>query len=297
MAAMDWIARVLGLGIALEGALAACALAQTPAQTPSTAAAAQADEARARFDRLCAASGPEAREPVTAFVLQAEVLTRSGVQTNEARIEYRYLAPDCIRFMLPSRSETGRFGLAQEQYWLKSGKDVVVLAGREYKEDRQQVDEMAALARNYLALSDPRRVNLVSLELLAVPPRDLPEELARTGKKLVWLALESPDFALVRREGTPPPPGTLYRVELGLGEDDLPRMAIVRARAGVNDAPLLVVLDSYRAASGFRVPYHLAVHVLEAGRKPAVFAPRASQDITVTQADLRPALRVDDFRP
>jgi len=269
--------------------------AATPPQEPAAAAAEV--QARAAFERLCAASGPEAREPITAFVLQADVLTRSGVQTNEMRIEYRYLAPDCIRFMLPSRQETGRSGLAQEKYWLKDGQDVVVLAGREYKEDREQVDRMAALARNYVALSDPRRLKLVSMTLLAEPPSDLPAELARSARKLTWLALESPDFALVRREGATPAPGTLYRVELCLGEDGLPRLAVIRAESGAREAPLLVELDKYQTTAGFHVPFHLAVHVPEAERTPPVFAARASQDITVTQADLRPKLKVEDFEP
>src|SRR5688572_14614762 len=129
-------------------ALVCPALAQSP--TPATSGA--TPEARALWERVCKASGPAEREPLRAFQLTAEVRTRSGVQSNDAHVDYRYLAPDCIRFALPNKNETGRFGPAPEQYWQKSATDVVVLAGREFKEDRRAVDDMLALARNYAAL-------------------------------------------------------------------------------------------------------------------------------------------------
>src|SRR6185503_4475747 len=100
---------------------------------------------------------------------RADVLTRQGVQTNEGKVDYRYLAPDCMRFVLPSKNETGRFGPAPEQYWLREGEEVVTLAGREYKEDRRQVDDMIALAKNYVALSNPARITLTKIELMGAP--------------------------------------------------------------------------------------------------------------------------------
>ncbi len=281
--------------------LAASLPAQEAVPAPPAAAALEraTPEARAAWERLCAATGSGGGGPLHAFQLRAEVVRRSGVQNNEGRIEYRYLAPDCIRFMLPSGNETGRFGPAQEQYWLQAGEQVIVLAGREYAEDRRQVDDMCALARNYVALSDPGRLDLRSLELRAGAPADLGPELAKTTKKLVWLALESPDFALVRREGAVASEA-LYVVELGLRPDGLPGVVVIREkpRAGATTSdPLLVELDRYEERSGFQIPLQLRVHALDPALRPRAFAREPSQEVYVTEIVLQPPLRVDDFKP
>jgi len=262
--------------------LAACAALQSPTPAP---------DARALFTRVCAASGPAERAPLSAFRLVAEARTRNGVQTNDLEIDYRYLAPDCIRFRLPSKNETGRFGPDEKQYWLKSADETVVLSGREYKEDRRQVDDMLALAKNYVALSNPAALKLEALELLGAAPSDLGEALAKKTKKLTWLALESPDFALVRREGALPK-GT-YRVELGIDSKDLPAAVVIRAKADATTAPLFVFLSDYRETSGFKLPMQLHVHVKDG----ATFAEFASQEVYVKTAELRPSFKVGDFQP
>lgn len=283
---------------ALALALAPTAACASPQQAaPASDVPVQAPpEARAVWDELCRASGSATREPLRAFTLRAEVRVRSGVQVNDTRVDYRYLAPDCIRFVLPSNNETGRFGPAPEQYWLQSRDDVVVLAGREYKEDRRKVDDMIALARNYVALSNPARLQLSALELAPGPPADLGPELAARFKKLTWLTLESSDFALVRSEEVRPA-GTVYRVELGLNKDHLPAVAIVRERGMSRTDPLLVQLSDYQERDGFRIPFQLRVHVLDRSSTPATFAKEASQEVYVTQAELRPTLTVEDFKP
>jgi hypothetical protein len=221
---------------------------------------------------------------------------RTGVQTNESHIDYRYLAPDCIRFMLADRQETGRSGPAQDQYWLKGEKDVVVLAGREYEQDRRLVDDMLVLSRNYVTLSNPGLIHLQSLEKLEKAPADLGEELTKRAAKLTWIALASPDFALVRRDG-PAAPGSVYRVELGLRQDGRPAMAAIRAPSRSAGDPLLVEFDTYKEASGFQIPFTLKVHALDPTSSPRVFSPHASQEVYVTEADLQPKLTPEDFKP
>lgn len=253
-------------------------------------------EARASWERVCAASGDAQREPLRAFQFRAEVLTRSGVQSNEAKIDLRYLAPDCIRFLLASGNETGRFGTAPEQYWMQTKESTVVLAGREYKEDRKAVDDMLALAKNYVALSNPARLNLLALELLAAAPADLGKGLASRCKKLRWLALESADFALLRSEiGREAP--VVYRVELGVREDDLPAVAIVRERGKPSTDPLLVEFSEYKAQDAFHLPFQLRVYPLDRTQTPPAFVEKAAQEVYVTTAVLRPALALADFQP
>lgn len=277
--------------------------AAAPQDEPAPARAATttpSDPARELFDRMVVASGRAGRAPLTAFHLRADVLVRSGVQSNETHIDYRWLAPDCVRFMLPSRNETGRFGRRKDQYWLESEDGVLVLAGREYAEDRRQVDDMAALATNYVALTDPARLDLRSLERLDRGPANLPRRYAREARDLVWLDLVSPDFALVQRSENGAP-AELFRVSLGLAEDALPRFALIRPEPGDGGPPwpgdaLLVAFQNYQDRSGFRIPFTLLVHAPDPDR-PTRFLSSPSQEIWVTEADLRPSFAVDDFKP
>jgi len=282
--------------LSLALALAPRAQEPAPAAAPASAPSATTPEARALWERVCKASGSADRPPLSAFQLQAEVRTRTGAGANDLTIDYRYLAPDCIRFMLPSKRMTGRFGPAPEQYWVMSPTGVVVLAGREWKESRKEVDDMLALARNYVALSNPARLDLKALALVAAPA-DLPPIIAKRASKLTWLALESPDFALVRDDTVRAKPA-LYRVELGVrGEDQLPAFAIVREKGDAPADPLLVEFSDYRAQDDFKLPQQLKVYVLDRSVAPLAFAEKASQEVYVTSAALRPKFTVEDFKP
>jgi hypothetical protein len=268
-----------------------------PAPAPANPAV---DEARALFERLVAASGRTGRDPLTAFHLRAEVLLRNGVQSNETHIDYRWMAPDCVRFLLPSRNETGRSGRRKADYWLRADDGVIVLSGREYAEDRHKVDQMAALATNYVALTDPGRLDLRTLERLDVAPPNLPGKFRRQARELEWLALVSPDFALVQRSEEAPA-AELYRVALGLGPDALPQLALIQPEPGDGGPPwpgdaLLVAFQNYQDQSGFRVPFTLLVHAPDPDR-PTRFLSAPVQEVWVTEADLRPSYTVDDFRP
>jgi hypothetical protein len=253
-------------------------------------------DARALWERACKASGSAGRAPLEAFRLEAEVRTRSGVQSNDATIDLAHLAPDCIRFMLPSKNTTGCFGPAPEQYWLQSPDGVVVLAGREYKEDRKSVDDMLALVRNYVALSDPSRLRIEALARME-PPTDLPPELARRARKLAWIVFDSPDFALVKSEVARSTPG-LFRIELGLrGEDGLPALAVIREKAPGGADPLLVEFSAYRPEEEFVLPMQIRVHVLDRAELPARFTEKAAQEVYVKTLALRPKLTRADFEP
>lgn len=274
-----------------------------PEVTRATLAGAAA-EAREAWEALCRASLGEAPAPITAFHLEAETRVRDGAQRNDSRISYRYLAPDCLRFRISDDKETGRFGRKRSEYWMKDGDEVLVLDSRDYAADRQSIEEMAALARNYIALSDPARLRIEGLHLLAGPPAELFPALRRRARKLVWLSVSSPDFALLGSQDAARPQER-YRVDMGLRTEAgpgawTPELVIVRAVAPpgmpTRDAVLLR-LDDYRPTDGFRIPFRIAVHHLAAERLPPVFAEEASQEAAVLRANLRPELGVADFRP
>lgn len=275
-------------------------------------------EARALWERLSRAARAAEGElaPITAFVLEAEVLTREGVQTNELTVDYRFLAPHFIRFKLPGGRETGRGpGEGRKSYWMKEGDELVVLDGRDDVQGRRLVDEMTSVARNYLALSDPSRIALTELALLTAPPTGVPAELRKEARDLHWLRVASPDFALLRGEARGGAPAAaerpIYEVELGLHpETSLPALAIIRPRGPLGGGgggapserpePMLIRLSKFREHEGFRLPFAILVHRLDPAvlpPAPPAFEPKPSQEIHVTRAELRPQLNEESFRP
>lgn len=271
-------------------------------------------EARALWQALVDASRGEAAERIDAFHVRAQVLTRDGVKSNEVEVEYRFLEPHYIRFSVPSKRgtgscETGRGpGEGQKAYWLKDGEEVVVLQGRETSEDRELVDRMLVVARNFLALSDLSRLRIERMERMAGAPGDLPLGWHVRGfwKELSWLAVESRDFALLHpdRRGTRPVDRT-YRVEFGIDPTThLPRLAVVREvlTPGVPEppaAPMLFQLERYAPRDGYLVPGRIAVHHLVQGPEggPPVFGDDPAQDIWLLDVRLGADLTEADFRP
>jgi hypothetical protein len=283
--------------------LAALLFAAT-ASMQDAAPATPVDPARELWARFLTASGsrPETA-PICAFTLRADVVTREGVQTNQLRTEYRFLAPDFIRFLLASQRETGRAGPKQRDYWLRDKDEVVPLVGADHEQDRWQVDRMLAVARNFVGLSDPAKVRIAGLELLAAPPADLgpDRDRLRRAKKLRWLRVASPDFVLTPETAEHArASGSLVQVDLGLGDSDLPLLAVVRPpadeRAGAA-RPMLLELDKHVERGGYRVPLSIRVYDLDPTSSPAVFAAHAAQDIWLDEIDLRPALAPVDFQP
>jgi hypothetical protein len=292
------------------GALLLAALPQgDPEVVPPAAIPAEVGgpEARALWQRVCAAArvGAGPHEAITAFEIEADVRTREGVQRNDMRVEYRFLAPDCIRFQLPSGRETGKAsGSEQRSYWLRDGEERVSLVGRENAEDRRLVDEMLSIATNFVALSDPARVRLARLETADGPPAWLGGVLAREAKPLAWLELSSPDFALVQADSRRAP-AALFTARLGVdATSGLPAMVILSAEdpeqppsTALPPDARLIRLGDYRESDGFRIPYRLLVHRIDAAKFRPDFAADAAQEIYVQQARLRPALTTADFAP
>jgi len=278
--------------------------AWTP-QDPPAEPKAEEPEARAAWQSfLDAMRGEAPSEPITAFSLEASVLTRSGVQSNEMTVEYRYLEPECIRFLLPSHKEVGRFGAKQREYWLQDRKETVVLSGRDHQADRRQIDEMFSIARNFVALSDPARLSIHSLELLTEPPAGISKKIQKESRKLSWLRSTSPDFALLRSDGTRAKEGTVYIVDLALQPTGDARFVIIREQPVPGDSmdepgaePMLIRMDKFQDQNGFRIPAQFFVYRLNPRTRPPVFMEKPAQEIYLTAANLRAQLSVDDFKP
>lgn len=288
----------------------------SPVQRPALERASKG--ARAAWLRLLEAEGA-AGERVQAFHLRAAVRNRDGVRSNDLEVEYRFLEPHFIRFALPgeggtAKRETGRGpGQGQRAYWLKDGDEVRELVGREATEDRRLVDEMLVVARNFLAFSDLANLRLEHVGLASAPPADLPAgwRIKPWWRKLTWLELESPDFALLHpeRRGERQEGARSYLVQLGLDPGDgLPRLAAVREKPGEDGAraaaPLLFRLESYQLAGDFLVPHQILVHPLieapplTAGDAPGLrFAEDPTQEIYLLETELRPQLTPESFKP
>ena len=261
--------------------------------------------------------------PPQAFHLRADIQTRDGANTNELKIDYSFLSPSYVRFLLPSNRQTGRGpGRGLSSYWLKDGEDVQRLDTRDNKEDRRQVNEMIALGRNFLALTDPQRIRLTRLELLEGPPVVLPErakdriatglEQAAEGSSddaptVRWIRLASPDFDLVPRSGDARDARRDQLVSLALGPDGLPWVAIVQDVSSI-DRPLgpdasLTYLGRWVTRGEFRIPAHIEVYrpAKVLGGDPAghgwAFGADPNQDIYLIKANLRPGFVPTDFEP
>jgi hypothetical protein len=185
---------------------------------------------------------------------------------------------------------------------LKDGERIVPLFGREYEEDRRRVDEALALAKNFLALADLSKVRLVAVELRADSPSGIPSDVAARPKKLLWLTVKSPDFALVaeqRRGAAAELP--IYAVEIGIDpETYLPALALVREERPAPlkpseslTAPVLVELQRWTIVQGYRVPKLVRVFASEGD----AFAAKPSQAIALVELDLAPELEPADFNP
>lgn len=299
--------------------------AQTPGQAPDPAPAPPAaalvtglpddvtPSAREAWRRVATGARlPDATPPpITAFDIEADVLTRNGVQSNQFTPRYRFLHPGFVRFRISTEREAGKgAGAGRAGYWLRDGDDVQRLSGRSNAEDRRLVDDMLALSTNFVALTDPGRLRLTRVAELEDPSMPLPTAgLRRLAKKLAWLEIASPDFALLREErGSLLGPKPSYVVQLGLDRESWrPALALLSREASADgrpDAPLLFELGDYRPQDQYYVPHKLLVRrslpdprAPQAGKPPLVFEERPWQEIFVLRANLAPGFTATDFEP
>ena len=303
-------------GLLLAGPVAPSLLQQeTPSQeeeaTPEaaevTTAQALAEATRGAqltWEAMCKASLGDSA-PITAFHIEAKAKSRDKDQRNEGEVAYSFMAPHCVRFKISKTTEMGRSGRKKADYWMRDKDEVITLKSKDYKADRESIRDMAILAQNYIALSNPKRLRLQKLEALHRAPREARQAVGRHVKDLSWLSITSPDFALLGREDDPfATEETLYRVDFGLRPQEhefawTPEVVIVRTlpKAGETEESLLLRLFEYKEKDGFRIPHQIAVHHRDYSRMGHPFKLDPTQEIWIKDVDLRAEFQVADFRP
>lgn len=250
------------------------------------------------------------QEPIRAFDLSFWMRHRSaeGRQQNDVDARYRFLMPGFVRVELQSGRELLRG--PRGDFLIDKG-EVVPLTARVHVEDRQQLAEAVAIARNFLSLTDPARLRVLRLVARETPPHGLPGEWSERAARLEWLEITSPDFHLAPRGAAPPPSADpaaprLYRVALGLAPaDHRPHLVVIHEElAGtptLSPASMLVELRQHGELDGYRLPRRVHVHEVDLSRSPWEFRPRATSELALkpkpTTVGLRPPLSPESFVP
>jgi hypothetical protein len=318
---------MIGSPAYLVAALAAIGLRQDPAPAPPPANAplAQAhepalvagqlpasasEEAKALWNSLVAATrvAPDVQKP-TGFDLTFDIRAHpQGVGSNDLpKTRYRFESAHGWVRMTMKQDETTRERLrGPGGDFLIDQHEIVSLKGREHDEDRKQIREELAIAKNFLALADPKSLRLASLAKLSAPPRELPtsnkprNDLASVGKSLDWLSIESPDFHMFQSKASKPDAN--YRVQIGLDpKTHLPRFAIVaelRSGAPDVDGAMLVDLQNYAPLDGFQIPRSIATFAPDLERMPWAFSEWSNMELALASGGtLRPSFTEKDFVP
>ena len=188
---------------------------------------------------------------------------------------------------------------------LEGGDRELRLLGRGGAEDIRQIEEPVAVARNFIALTDPRSVRIAGLSLLDGPPAELPDGFAGRGADLSWLALRSPDLRLTldRAPTSAANRAPLYRALIG--SDPLTgriEFAIVQRDDGprrIERTTLLLQLRGHFERDGFQVPREIRIYGADPTARPRRFqsVPRLQLWVDDEGLDLRAPLTPADFRP
>lgn len=252
------------------------------------------------------------REPIQAFDLSFWMRHRSqdGRQQNDLDARYRFLMPGFVRVQLQSGREHLR---GPRGDFLIDGDQIQPLTARSHVEDRRQLSETVAIARNFLSLTDPARLRIVRLARRDAPPIGLPPGLASRAAELDWLEITSPDFHLAGdgrpaawAAARPADAPRLYRAVLGLERGDR-RIALavvheeVAGALALSPSTMLVQLGQHRDLDGYRIPHRLLVHEVDLEQSPWAFRERATSELSLkpkpTTIGLRPALAPEHFVP
>jgi hypothetical protein len=300
-----------------EGALRERLRARQMGRLPAPAPLLRADGSEARPGELPPSASPEARaaweglargfteaEPMRSFSLRFYLRQRplDRPQSNDLRLEFSFLAPGLVR----ARLESGRTLLRgpEGDYLLETNAEPLRLVGREGAEDRKQLDQMAAIAANFVGLTDPRTLRLAELTVGAVPAEGVHPRFRAELAKLSWLRAVSPDFYLgpeAPRPADAPPP--VYRADLGVdAETGAVRFAVIHELfegRPLRSGAMFVRMADHAERDGLSVPHTIEIHEVEPESEPWRFAasPTTQLWLQKDRGRLRARLLPEDFTP
>lgn len=242
-------------------------------------------------------------EPVRSFLLEFYLRQqpRDRPQSNDLRLTFSFLAPSFVRAKL----ESGRTHLRgpQGDYLLETNQEAIKLVGREGAEDRKQLDQMAAIASNFVGLTDPRTLRLASLETLDAAPAGIHPKHKAALAPLVWLRATSPDFYLGPQQpaadGTPP----LYRADLGIDpETKAVRFALIHELfegKPLRSGAMFVQMKAHEKRDGLFVPHEVDIYEVDPESMPPRFfaSPTSQLWLKRDRGRLRAKLQPKDFLP
>lgn len=261
--------------------------------------------ARELWERVLQASFAHGeRRPVTAFDLALDVRYKASIEkTNDfPNMRYLFLAPGYVRVFTGNQREEVR---GPEGDWLIDRKrnETVRLTGRENAEDRRQLDETLSIARNFIALTDPGSLRILSLSVLERAPEMLPQSKAKRASELAWLELRTPDFRLANAKPRSAEGSPIVRVDLGIDRKDawVEFVLVVRDVAGfdLDESSVLIQLENPLLIDGLRVPQQILVFGVDATRRPIMFQAEPGSDLYLKakSSRLRAELSPGDFLP
>ena len=255
------------------------------------------------------------RPPIRSFDLTFQLrLNHEGGQNNvDARFAFLDEDGGYLLGKIDREQRTSMRG--PEGDWQIAKGVKVELVGRDYTQSRRELDEWLSIARNFVALTRPDGVRLVSLrvpELTGVSEAaDVTElvfdriervpmpdaKLAAHARNLDWLEVKSPDFRLydapVSGAKTP-----VYRALLGLvrqadenhekGDVSVAILNEEKARTVVVESSLLVVVPKWLELSdGYRVPRQLLLHRVDLSGYPIRFERKPGSDLYLVRKRAR----------
>lgn len=248
--------------------------------------------------RIQKAAGPT--PPVKSFDLTFEVRLRSkpGVPSNDESVNFRFL-DQAQGFLSAEFLSSHRLTLrGPKGDHLFDGKDWVSLAGREDEESRRELNRWVAIARNFVALTQPAAVRLIDLRELkplvaakdesskpSAPQRiefgggrfvSIPNaKLHKASQGLRWLEVTSPDFRLFDSGKRSPGASAAYRSILGLDSKGRVRMAQFHGDHGGAvqlQGALFVEIQSWKELpNGYVLPREINTFRSDAGKLHAAF--------------------------
>lgn len=271
-----------------------------------------------RWRRALAATGA-LDSPITAFDVTFELDLRHDGGFNQTDASFRFLdhpGGPYLRARLRSeervtlRGPRGDFRL--------EGTSVERIQGRHFAEDERQLDEWVAIARNFVALTKPDGVRLVSLDPVELAaeqgegntvrfdghdPLPLPDAaLAADARALEWILVTSPDFRLYETGRKSGEPERVHRALLGTdpGSGEL-RLAVLDENRGRLDPSTALFVRVHRYTDvepGYRVPAGLELRRAERAGMSWRFEARPQTTLWLKKGGrFNPPLTPADFLP